>query len=80
MLMKSSTAAARTMYTRSNKRLVYIKNGQWRWKHRDRFQKRVFSKWLQEDEVSDSFLLLSIDVFHGLWESYHPGRMIERTC
>lgn len=44
----------------------------WSWEYRGRCQDGAQSLWLTEDEASDSFSSLEPDVFHALWELYHP--------
>lgn len=68
------SVAAVPLYTLTSRRVAQGKSaGTWTWEYQGRYQDGVRSGWITEDEASDSFSLLQLDVFHALWELHRPN-------
>ena len=67
------SVAARPLYTLISRREVCTDSGSRKWEYKGRYQEGSESPWLTEVEVLDSFTPLQLDVFHALWNLYHPS-------
>ena len=69
------SVAARPLYTLVSRREVRIDSGTRKWGYKGRYQDGSESSWQPEVEVLDSFTPLQLDVFHALWNLYHPSTL-----
>ena len=69
--LEEVSVAASPLYTLLDRRVVHKNDHVWRWEYRGRFQGGSESEWVDEEEASNSFTSLQLDVFHALWEAYH---------
>lgn len=65
------SVAASPMYTLFDRRVVRKNARVWKWEYRGRHQDGCESEWVDEEEASNSFTPLQLDVFHAFWEVYH---------
>lgn len=60
------------LYTLEDRRVVIGEETSWSWVYRGLYHDGAKSHWITEEEAMDSFTPLQLDVFHALWEVYHP--------
>ena len=70
--LATDSTIASPLYTLIDRFSVRHANGTCEWKYRGRYLNGSESDWLSESECLDSFTPLQLDVFHALWEVYHP--------
>ena len=70
--LASPSVAATPLYTLSDRRVIVTESGSKKWEYRGRYQNGRETGWLTEIEILGSFTRLQLDVFHALWNLYHP--------
>jgi len=70
--LQQPSVTARPLYTLGERREVPVGEGRAKWEYRGKYQDGTESAWLSEPEVLNSFTPLQLDVFHALWNLYHP--------
>ena len=70
--LAADSTIASPLYTLVDRFSVGHVNGTSEWKYRRRYLNGSESHWLTESECLNSFTPLQLDVFHALWELYHP--------
>ena len=70
--LAAPSEAATPLYTLSDRRVIVTELGSKKREYRGRYQDGRESGWLTEIEILGNFTLLQLDVFHALWNLYHP--------
>ena len=71
--LADTSVVAVPLYTLVDRRVAHGtgSSSAWAWEYQGRYQDGALSPWLTEDEASDSFSPLQLDVFHA-FSREHP--------
>ena len=72
LVVAAASTLASSMYTQVDRCPIQRPNGSWEWRYCGPYLDGSNSGWITESGYLDSFTPLQLDVFHALWELYHP--------
>ena len=80
--LADTSVVAVPLYTLVERRVVRgVRNAKaWTWEYQGRYQDGALSPWLTEDETTDSFSSLQLDVLHASYKAYHGSTATTRPA